>query len=85
MTKTINDVPINIILETIARLETEAEVYNQEGAELYAQEDFDTLLLSVPIFIRGPIEQIMSQPGYPDNIDWDAVIEDGGISLIPGN
>jgi len=26
----------------------------------------------------------MAQPGYPDNIDWDALVEDGGISLIQG-
>lgn len=75
--KTINDIPVSVILEYIERLEQDAEAHYYLG--------FDDLLQEVPIFIRKPIMDVMAQPGYPDNIDWDALIEDGGLSLIQGN
>jgi len=74
--KTINDIPISILLETIERLQIEAEGW--------VNRDFDDLLQDQPIFIRKPILDVMAQPGYPDNIDWDALVEDGGLSLIQG-
>jgi len=45
--KTINDIPISVILGYIERLEQDAE------AHYYL--DFDDLLQEVPIFIRKPI------------------------------
>jgi len=74
--KTINGIPISILLETIERLEIEAEGW--------VDRDFDDLLQDQPIFIRKPILDVMAQPGYPDNVDWDALVEDGGLSLIQG-
>lgn len=74
--KTINDIPISVILGYIERL--------KQDAEYHYYLDFDDLLQEVPAFIRKPILDIMAQPGYPDNIDWDALIEDGGLSLIQG-
>ena len=71
MTKLINGVPTSILLETIERLEN--------AAAACSHADFDDLLLDEAVFIRRPIEQIMAQPGYPDNIDWDSIIEDGGL------
>lgn len=71
MTQLINGIPKTILLDTIARLEI--------AAEACSHADFDDLLQDEPLFIRQPIEQIMAQPGYPDNIDWDSVIEDGGL------
>lgn len=74
----INDVAIDIFLEAIENIETSA-------SSSVNPNERDRLLNNLPVFIRVVVEEVMSQDGYPDNIDWDIVTEDGGLSLIAGN
>tara|TARA_R110000868_G_scaffold320646_1_gene581581 strand:+ start:186 stop:419 length:234 start_codon:yes stop_codon:yes gene_type:complete len=72
----INDVPIAVFLETIENMKIGS------NPDWPSPPSFEYLLSVQPVFIRGPIIEIMAQPGYPDNIDWDIVTEDGGMSLL---
>ncbi len=76
MSELCNGVPRQIILDTIERLESESDPSYPAGPT------FDFLLSKQVVFIQSPIRQIMAQTGYPDSIDWDSVIEDGGLSLL---
>jgi hypothetical protein len=78
MSELCNGVPRQLILDTIERLESESDPSYPVGPT------FDFLLSRQGVFIQSAIKQIMAQPGYPDNIDWDSVIEDGGLSLLEG-
>lgn len=72
----INDIPIAVFLETIEHMKIASNSDYPDGPS------FESLLAAQAVFIRGPIIEIMAQPGYPDNIDWDIVTEDGGMSLL---
>jgi len=78
MRDTINDIPVDVFLELIERLESQSDPSYPHPPS------FDWLLSQQGVFLQSPIRQIMAQPGYPDNIDWDVVIEDGGLGLLSG-
>jgi len=76
MSELCNGVPRQTILDIIERLESESDPSHPAGPT------FDFLLSRQGVFIQSAINQIMAQTGYPDSIDWDSVIEDGGLSLL---
>jgi len=76
MRTTLNGIDFNVFLETIDRLEVQSD-----GSTNPTPPSFNYLLSREPVFLRGPIQEMMEQVGYPDSIDWDALTEDGGLSL----
>lgn len=71
----INDIEVQVFLDAAQRVEVGESISVDPNER-------ERLINDLPIFIQGVVVEIMAQDGYPENVDWDAVTEDGGLSLL---